>query len=315
MTPEELLESIRHLPDLVRDVAVAAADMDDLPDREGITEVVILGTGPGRVAGDVVEALAEFHAEVPVVASGARCPAWVGASTLALVVSSAGEAPAAAMAAEAAHSAGARMLVVTTEGGLREWAAEHSVAAVSVETDPGPGAGLGVAIVPILVLLERLGLATGMSRLISGAAEQLGARRQEIDDDRGEIDSIAAELQGRVAVVCGAGAIGKNAARRWVQTLDRVGGVASIRRRLPVNPEDVATWSRLADNVTGGLVAIVLRHDHEPDGLAGGRDLLGEAVISVREVNARGDGALAQLLDLVLVADAVAAAVRAGSDS
>ena len=315
MSPEELLEAIRHLPDIVRDVAVAAADMDDLPDREGITEVVILGTGPGRVAGDVVEALAEFHGKVPVIATGARCPAWVGASTVAVVVSSAGEAPAAAAAAEAAHSAGARMVVVTTEGGLREWATEHRVAAVSVESDPGPAASVGVAIVPILVLLERLGLASGMSQLISGAAEQLGARRRAIDDDRREIDTIAGALRGRVVVVCGAGAIGKNAARRWVQALDRVGGVASVRRRLPVNAEDVATWSRLAEKVTGGVVAVVLRHDYEPEGLAGGRDLLGETVTSVREVTARGDGALAQLLDLVLVADAVAAAVRTDSDS
>jgi DNA-binding MurR/RpiR family transcriptional regulator len=226
------------------------------------------------------------------------------------VVSSSGEAPAAAMAAEAAHSAGARMLVVTTEGGLREWASAHRVPTVGVESDSGPAAGLGVVIVPILVLLERLGLATGMSRLISGAAEQLDARRRAIDDDPREIDAIAEAIRGRVAVVCGAGAIGKNAARRWVQTLDRVGGVASIRRRLPVNPDDVATWSRLADQITEGLVAIVLRHDHEPEGLTGGRDLLGEAVVSVCEVTARGDGALAQLLDLVLVADAVAAAVR-----
>ncbi len=90
--------------------------------------------------------------------------------------------------------------------------------------------------------------------------------------------------------------------------------MASVRRRLPVNSEDVATWARLSEKVTGGLVAIVLRHDYEPDGLVGGRDLIGEAVASVHEVHAQGEGVLAQLLDLVLVADAVAAAVRSGPD-
>ena len=276
--------------------------------------MVILGTGPGRVAGDVVEALAEFHGEVPVVATGARCPAWVGDGTLAVVVSFAGESEAAIAAAETAEGAGARMLVVTTEGGLSEWATDHCVAAVRVDPESGPAAGLGVAIVPILVLLERLGLATGMSRLISGVAEQLEVRRQAIDEDRSDIDAIAEAVQGRVAVVCGAGAIGKNAARRWVQELDRVGGVPSVRRRLPVNSEDVATWARLAERAPAGLVAIVLRHDFEPEGLIGGRDLLGGAVTSVHEVVARGDGVLAQLLDLVLVADAVAAALRSTSD-
>jgi hypothetical protein len=315
MSPEELLEAVRHLPDLVRDVAISAADLEDLPDRDGITEVVILGTGPGRVAGDVVEALAEFHGEVPVVATGARCPAWVGEGTLAVVVSFAGESAPGIAAAEIAAEAGARMLVVTTEGGLSEWATDHCVAAVRVDPESGPAAGLGVAIVPILVLLERLGLATGMSRLISGVAEQLEVRRRAIDEDRSQVDAIAAAVRGRVAVVCGAGAIGKNAARRWVQELDRVGGVAAVRRRLPVNSEDVATWARLADQVSGGLVAIVLRHDFEPEGLIGGRDLISEAVESVHEVEAQGDGVLAQLLDLVLVADAVVAAVRSVSGS
>jgi len=313
MTPEELLEAVRHLPDLVRDIAVAASDIEDLPDREGITEVIILGTGPGRVAGDVVEALAEFHGDVPVVATGARCPSWVGEGTLAFAVSSVGEAPAATAAAELARSAGARMIAVTSEGELDEWATRHEVPAVRVDPDSGPASGLGVAIVPVLVLLERLGLASGMSRLISGSASQLDARRRAIDEDHSEIDAIARDLEGRVAIVCGAGAIGKNAARRWVQELDRVGGIPAVRRRLPVNSEDVATWSRLSEKVTGGVVAVVLRHDHEPEGLTGGHDLLGESVSTVIEVSATGDGALAQLLDLVLVADAVAAALRAAS--
>ena len=47
----------------------------------------------------------------------------------------------------------------------------------------------------------------------------------------------------------------------------------------------------------------------------GGRDLLGEAVVAVHEVQARGDGALAQLLALVLIARAVAAALRADAAS
>lgn len=313
MTPEELLEAVRLLPDRVRDVAVAASDMD-LPDRSGISEVVIIGTGAGRVGGDVIEALSEFHGAVPVLATGGRCPAWVGDSTLAVVISSTGESSPATAAAEVAHEAGARMVVVTTEGALGEWAAEHGIPAVRVDPDFGPAAALGVAIVPVLVVLERLRLATGISHLIAGAAAQLDARREAIDNDHHEIAAIAEAARGRVAIVCGAGAIGKNAARRWVQELDRVGGVASVRRRLPVNRDDAATWSRLVDKVSGGAVAIVLRHDYEPEGLVGGRDLIDNVVSSVHEVTARGDGALAQLLDLVLVADAVAAALLAGPE-
>lgn len=309
MSAEELLEAVRHLPDQVRDVAVAAADAEGLPDREGIATVVVLGVGTGRVAGDVIEALAELQASVPVVATGARCPAWVGEATLAIAVSPSGDEDATFAAVEAARAAGARLVVVTSGGRIGAACREWGVPVVPVDPEAGPAAGLGVSVVPVLVLLERLGVASGMSRTISAVAEQLEARHKALDDDLGAVEALAEALRGRVAIVTGAGAIGKHAARRWVQEIDQVGGVAAVRRRLPTGTSDVATGRRLADATRDGAVIIVLRHDFEPDGLDGGVSLLDDAFDEVHTFRAEGDGALAQLLDLVLVADAVAAAV------
>jgi hypothetical protein len=53
----------------------------------------------------------------------------------------------------------------------------------------------------------------------------------------------------------------------------------------------------------------VLRHDYEPEGLDGGVALLTEAFAEIHTFTAEGDGPLAQLLDLVLLADATAAAL------
>ena len=75
MATDDLRESVRHLPDQLRDIAVAAADLDQLPDAEGIESVVVLGTGGARAAGDVIEAICELRSTVPIVATGARCPA------------------------------------------------------------------------------------------------------------------------------------------------------------------------------------------------------------------------------------------------
>ena len=111
------------------------------------------------------------------------------------------------------------------------------------------------------------------------------------------------------------GGVGKHAARRWVHQLDRVGGVASVRRNLPADEAEASSWATLAGRIPSGVAAIVLRHDFEPDGLADRIDLLGAAVAAIHEVRAAGEGALAQLLDLVLVGDAVAevAAIRQSS--
>jgi hypothetical protein len=309
MSAEELLEALRYLPDQVRDAAVAAADVDDLPDREGISDVAIFGVGGGRVAGDVIETIGEVRGSVPIIATGARCPSWVGESTLAIALSPSGDEPATLAAAAEARDAGARLVAVTSGGALGAACAEWGVSVVPVDPEAGPAAGLGVAIVPVLVLLERLGLAAGMSRAISGVAEQLEARHAALNADLSTIERLAESLPGRVAIVTGAGAMGKHAARRWVQELDQVGGVASVRRRLPTGPADVATGVRLADATRDGAVLIVLRHSYEPEGLDGGLTLLDEAFDEVHTFEAEGDGPLAQLLDLVLQADAVAAAL------
>ena len=309
MSAEELLDDLRHLPDQVRDAAVAAADVDDLPGRDGIANVAILGVGGGRVAADVIESIGELRSSVPIVATGARCPSWVDESTLAIALSPSGDDDATVAAARQAREAGARLVAVTSGGPLGAACREWGVCVVPVDPEAGPAAGLGVSIVPVLVLLERLGLAQGMNRTISGVATQLEARHAALDHDLGAVEALAAVLPGRVAIVTGAGAMGKHAARRWVQEIDRVGGVAAVRRRLPTGPADVATGVRLSEATRLGAVLVVLRHDFEPEGLTGGVALLADAFEEIHTFVAAGDGPLAQLLDLVLLADAVAAAL------
>jgi len=315
MPGEELLDAVRFLPSQVRDMAVAAADVDGLPDSSGISNVVILGVGAGRVAGDVVAALAELNAAAPVIATGARCPAWISDQTLVIAVSQSGNEEATVNAARHALDSGGRLVAITSGGRLGELCGEWGVPVVPVDPEAGPSAGVGVAVVPVLVLLERLRLATGMNRIISGTAAQLEVRLRHLSRDSDSIASLASELPGRIAIVTGAGAIGKHASRRWVQELDLVGGVACVRRRIPTDATDIATGRRLADSTVNGAVIIVLRHDFEPAGLDGGVALLNDAFDQVHTFRAGGDGPLAQLFDLILSADAVAAALAADRSS
>lgn len=314
MSSDQLLDAVRHLPDQVRDIAVVASDIGGLPDVSNVTQVVIFGVGGGRVAGDMVEAISEIRGNVPIIATGGHCPSWVSDSTLAIAISRSGNTQATITAAREARAAGARIIGLTSGGELAELCAEWEVAVVRIDTDSGPAAALGVTIVPALVLLERLGFVTGMSQTISSTADQLEARLQQVGDEE-PILRLVDVLPGRVAIVSAAGAIGKHAARRWVQEIDRVGGVASVRRRLPTGEVDVATGVRLAEATAEGAVLILLRHDYEPEGLDGGVALLDQYFDEIHTIIARGDTPLAQLLDLVLMADVVAAMLANRADT
>ena len=306
MAADDLFEALRHLPDQVRDAAVAAADVEGLPAPGDISEVVIVGAGGGGVAGDVVESVAHLQGSVPVLATGGLSPAWLSESSLVVAVSQSGDDRPTVAAARVARASDAHMVAVTSGGELMSLCTEWGVPITRVDPFAGPAAGLGVVIVPVLVLLERAGVLEGMNRLISESAEQIEARRRLIDADPAQLEALATSVQDRMAVVCGAGGVGKHAARRWVHQLDRVGGVSSVRRNLPADEAEAASFRTLAQRIPAGVAAIVLRHDFEPPGLADRIDLLGGAVAARHEVRAAGEGALAQLLDLVLVGDAVA---------
>jgi glucose/mannose-6-phosphate isomerase len=301
-------DSARHLPDQLRDIAVAAAETEGLPDSEPITSVVVLGAGLARVAGDVVAGICSLRAAVPVVAAGASCPSWVDESTLAIVVAPNGSDPGAVAAAQSARTAGACVIGVAPDGELARLARQWKMPLVQIDADAGPAAGLGVSVVPVLVLLERLGLISGMTQTVLEAADQVAERLTRLDHDP-LVAELAAVLPGRLALVTAAGDMGKHAARRWVQELDRVGGVAAVRRRLPADADDVATGVRLSEASANGSVLILLRHSAEPKGLDGGVAIARDQFAHVFEFVASGEGPFAQLLDLVLVGDAVAEAV------
>lgn len=309
MATDDLFEALRHLPDQVRDAAVSAADVEGLPAPGDVSEVVIVGAGGGGVAGDVVESVAQLHGSVPVLATGGISPAWLSESSLVVAVSQSGDDRPTVAAARVAVDSGAHMVAVTSGGELMELCTGWGVPITRVDPKAGPEAGLGVVIVPVLVLLERVGVLEGMNSLISESAEQIEVRHRLMDADSSPVETLAASVQDRMAVVCGAGGVGKHAARRWVHQLDRVGGVSSVRRNLPADEAEAASWGTLAQRITSGITTIVLRHDFEPVGLADRIDLLEGALTTVREVRAAGEGALAQLLDLVLVGDAVAESV------
>ncbi len=313
MSGDDLFEALRHLPDQVRDAAVAAAVVEGLPAPGEISEVVIVGAGGGGVAGDVVESVAHLQGSVPVLATGAISPSWLSESSLVVAVSQSGDDQPTVAAARVAATSGARMVAVTSGGELTSLCNRWGVPIARVDPFAGPAAGLGVVMVPVLVLLERVGVLGGMNSLISDSAAQIEARHRSFDADPAPVEALAEAVRDHMVVVCGAGGVGKHAARRWVNRLDRVARVPSVRRNLPADEAEAGSWNTLARYVPAGVATIVLRHDFEPPGLTARIDLLSAADSTVHEVEAVGEGALAQMLDLVLIGDAVAeAAARHG---
>lgn len=318
-----LLDEVLGTPERVAAVADSAPPLDGLPVHDGIANVVILGAGDSALAGEVVAAVAGPFMAVPVVVDrGHELPSFVGPESLVIALSATGTTEDTVDAAVAAVEAGAHLLAVTRpDGRLAEVAGSWGSVVVHLPTDTHPRtAFVPLAVIPLLAL-EQLGFYPGAREWISLAVDQLVVRRDELASDASPARELARTIDRTFPVIYGGGPLGSVAALRWKQQLNLSAKVPAFSNTVPeVAHNEIAGWGQHGDVTRQVFTQIDLRHDHEhpsvTEQFAVLDDLTLEVVAEQVRVDAAGDGALAQLLDLVLIGDvtAIELAFREGVD-
>ncbi|MDD9371952.1 MAG: bifunctional phosphoglucose/phosphomannose isomerase [Acidimicrobiales bacterium] len=298
-------------PEQVAQAAEVAARVEGLPPADQIDNVLVLGMGGSGIAGDVLAAIGGPFVPVPiVVAKGYAPPSFVGPGTLCFAVSFSGDTEETLEAAQAAAVAGARMVVVTAGGELADLAPSWQAPHVPLPTDiPLPRAGLGALSVPLVLLLEKIGLFPGATGWVEAAVTQLEARRSALASGD-QAQHIARTIGRTVPLVFGAGPLGAVAAARWKAQVNENAKAPAFSAAFPeLCHNEIVGWGQNGDVTRQVFTLVELRHDEEhPQELRRFelvRDLMAEVVHEVIEVRAEGEGSLAQLFDLTLVGDVV----------
>lgn len=313
------------LPEQAEAAVKAARGLEGLPDPETIEQVVVLGMGGSGIAGDVLLAAAAPLLPVPVVVSKTyECPAFVGEGTLVFAISVSGNTEETIQAASDAAVSGAHMVVITSGGELAHLATSWGAPIVPVPDDiPQPRAALGAVAIPPLVILEELGLFRGASYWIDAAIDQLRRRRDEISiaGDASVAAEVARRIGQTIPLVQGGGTLGSTAAQRWrTQINENAKSPAFSSAQPELCHNEVCGWGSRRDITRSGLSVVNLRHDDEHPQVGRRfelvRSVLADAVSDIIEVRAAGDGALAQLFDLIIFGDYVSLwmAAEAGID-
>lgn len=311
------------LPDQIVTAAEAAHAVDGLPSGEGVSSVLIMGMGGSGIGGDMTAAVAAPVAKVPVIVSKHyECPAFVGPDTLVVAISFSGNTEETLSAGSAAAAAGARMVAVTSGGRLAEAASDWGAPVVPLDGSiPMPRAGIGAVSVVPMVLLERLGLAAGISSQVDAAVEQLRRRAAKLSEPGNRAEVLAREIGRTLPLVYGGGALGEAAAWRWKGEFNENCKVASWPNRVPeLCHNEICGWGQHGDVTRQVFTLLLLRHDFEHPQVARRFEIIEEiceeVVVGIHTVRAEGDGPFAQLMDLVLFGDLVTlhAAVQAGVD-
>lgn len=302
--------------------AADAARSADLPTLAAPpTAVVLVGAGSGRLVAEAVAAVVGPEFPVPmVVSSDGVVPSFIDDGALVLAISYHGDTDEVLTVARALP---ASVLVTVTAGGLlADVPADRTVRLVA--DVPVARAALAPLASAVLVVLERLGLVAPVGEAVAAATDQLRRRRELLQDPAGP-GPTAATLARRVGstfpLVYGAGALGAVAARWWAAQWNLNVRSAAFPARLPDLAHDqIAGWGLHGDVTRQVFTAVHVRHDHE-DARDRRRfelvdELMREVVADTVVVSAAGEGRLAQVLDLCLVADLASldAAARHGVD-
>jgi glucose/mannose-6-phosphate isomerase len=318
-----IVEATLALPEQVSMATRALDDVVELPDRAAIENVVVLGMGGSGVAGDVLVTVAGPFLPLPVVVlKNYVVPAFVNESSLVFAVSFSGNTEETIEAAEQAAVQGARIVGVTQGGLLADRCASWGSALLRVpSTIPVPRAGVGALAIPPLLALEAMGLFPGASQWVDRAIEQLRARAEELRKPSNIAEDLARDIGRTIPVLYGGGSLGAVAARRWKTQINENAKAPAFANELPeMCHNEIAGWGQHGDVTRQVFTVVSLRHDDEHPQVmhrfAIAHEMIEEVVASVLEVEAAGDGRLAQLFDLFLVGDMVSVhmAMREGVD-
>jgi glucose/mannose-6-phosphate isomerase len=317
-----MLDLAYGLPEQIEAAAERSRDMPGLPARENVENVVVLGMGGSGVAGDVAAAIAGPFMPVPVIVQkGYAPPQFVNEHSLVFAVSCSGDTEETVEAATMAGFDGARVVVVTQGGQLGDLAADSGWVHIPVDAAiPWPRAAFGALAMPVLVVLEQIGLFPGASGWIDQAVSQLRRRRDRLHAEDGAAP-LADALVDANAVVYGGGSLGEVAALRWKTQLNENAKVPAFTNAVPeLTHNEICGWGPDGKGDRDRFRLVLLRHDSEHPQIerrfAYLREVADGVVGGIDEVRAEGDGSLAQLVDLVMIGDVVSVelAYRLGVD-
>lgn len=298
--PEQLARAL----DVSRRAVVGAV----LPQHEDIANIVLVGAGAAGQAGALVLEAVGPTIPVPIVVHrGYGVPNFVDESTLVVAISFDGETSETLEAAQDALVDGATVVCVSGGGELQAWAVANDLVHLPVMPDaPVERAAIGSLAVPVLVLLDRVGMYPGAEAWIDAAIAQATVRRNELITESNFARRLARQLGRAFPIVYGGNGPGGTAAEFWKAQFNQNAKVAAFSNQVPeLTHDEIAGWGQDGDVTRQIFQVFMLRHDFEhpqvSSRLAAVEEVLVEVVGAVHVVEAAGDGLLAQLFDLELI--------------
>ncbi len=276
-----------------------------------ISNVVILGMGGSAIGGDFVRRLALSESKVPVwVHRDYGLPAFVDDNTLVIASSYSGNTEETLSGFTKSLETGAKKLAITSGGTLRDLAEKEGIPIFVIDYQAPPRAAFPHSFVPLVGILQKLGLLADKSADLQEALAVLKNLSGDLVETRpiasNPAKQLAAKLHGRVAVIYGA-AMFTEVARRWKGEFNENSKSWAFFEDFPELNHNAVVGYEFPDEVKDRMIVFMLRSSSLHPRILLRYDitarLLAKVGIACEFVEAKGKSALAQMLSLVLLGD------------
>ncbi len=282
----------------------------DLIAHENIENVLILGMGGSSIAGDIAVSFANQISPVPVsVIKSYEVPAFVDTTTLVIAISFSGNTEETVIAAEECFEAGACMVAVSSGGNLKKLASDWDISHIELPSSiPQPRAAIGAMTVPVLLILEQVGLIPGASNWLDVTINHL----MKLKDIYGSslIEHTANSLVNTIPLIYSSYGIGQVAVDRFKKQINENVKSPAFSNLYPeLCHNELAGWGIMGDVTRQAISLVQIKFDNvHPQMLRRMKwvkDQLTEQVKDIIEIKAHGDCDLCQLFDIIYKTDLI----------
>ncbi|MGC8998819.1 MAG: bifunctional phosphoglucose/phosphomannose isomerase [Candidatus Bathyarchaeia archaeon] len=273
--------------------------------------IIVAGMGGSAIGGEFLKDWARDTLTIPIeVCREYTLPAHANRSTLTFVVSYSGETEETLSVFLDAIKRNCMVVCISSGGTLLEFAEKQIIPSVRVPRGIPPRVALPYLFIPMLMILEKIGLVKRVENDIYEALTVLehvcGENSPENPLKENFSKRLAVDICGTVPVIYGFGFY-SSVAQRFKQQFNENSKVPSKWEVFPeLNHNEIVGWEE-AEEMTKYFSAIIIRDKNEPEHIKyrieATKELLNGKVAGTHEVWSRGEGRLAKMLSTVIIGD------------
>lgn len=306
-----MLDVLWSLPEQCRAAWEIGLGLSNLPTGD-FRQVVVTGLGGSAIGGDLLRVYAADRAAIPVIVNrDYRLPAFVGPQTLVFATSYSGNTEETLSAYDEARSRGARIIVLTTGGKLKNKAEQDGVLVLAVPGGISPRAATGYLFIPTVAVLQQLGILPDAAGEIEDLIQTLTAQREGLGPNQPAAGNLAKQMAQlfyrRIPVIYGSAGNTETVAMRWKGQINENSKALAYFNVLPELNHNEIVGTEQPESLLSQVELVYLRDQADHPRVQARYDitseLIGERVGGITEVHSQGSTPLARMYSLIYIGD------------